>query len=97
MYPGMSDTIGVAHENNIKPEEEKVEKRSGRGFRRGLLFTLLAMFFVSAAVAIGVGIHVVVARDSGRGRVRAVSSVPVDVGVGHLQTNAPLSEYVRPL
>lgn len=96
MYPGMSDTIGDAHENNIKPEEEKVEKRSGRGFRRGLLFTLLAMFFVSAVVAIGVGIHVVVARDSGRGRVPAASS-SVPVGVAHLQTNAPLSEYVRPL
>lgn len=98
----MSDTIGEARESNIKPEEEKVEERSSHGFRRrGLLFTLLAMLFVSAAVAIGVGIHVVVAREDvrrGHENKPAVSSVAVPVDTRPpLQTSPLLSKYVRPL
>lgn len=94
----MSNTTGDARESNIKPEEEKVEERSGRGFsRKGLLFALLAMLFVSAAIAIGVSIHVVVAREGRSHEKKRASSVAVDVGVGHLRTGALLSEYVRPL
>lgn len=97
----MSDIVEVIREPNIKPEEEKVLDaeilgRSGRGFcglsRKGL-FAILAMLLLSAALALGVGLHFVAAN-----KVHTHKRGPV-VAISRLESGfeAPLSDYVQPL
>lgn len=98
----MSDIVGETSKPNIKPEEEKVPDaveitiigRSGRGFcglsRKGL-FAILAMFLLSTALSLGVGLHFVAAN-----KVHAHKRAPV-VAIGRLQSEDLLSDYVQPL
>lgn len=86
----MSDIVEADYENNIKlevPEEDgPVQRRSG-GFwglsRKGLL-VILAMFLITAALALGVGLHFAAAHTRKR--------IPSDFRAEDL-----LSNYVQPL
>lgn len=80
-------------ENNIKTEEENVEKPSGSGFfgfssKGFLILGVLAMFLISTAIALGVGLHFAAAKRNHHHKRVHPAQILVD---------ASLSDYVQPL